>query len=106
MDVREVFLWSPLIGIALGVLAGLGSLRSGRFACASGGLALLLQAIGWPILFVVAEVLEKGGQDWQIALGVGFLRGLLVAFPYTVIGAVGSGVLVGLIRRFTKRQQT
>jgi hypothetical protein len=99
MSVPEAFVWSPHLAVALGGLAGLGARRSWRIACVSVGLALLVQSLAWPILFVAAEIAEKGwGKDWQIVLGVGFLRGLLLAFPYTVIGAVGGGVLAGLVR--------
>src|SRR4051812_28337850 len=98
MSAPDVFAWSPYIAIALGSLAGLGALRSWNSAGLFFGLALLLQCLAWPIVFVVAEVLEKGWtQHWQVSLDTGFLWALLVVFPYTIIGAVPVAFLIGLV---------
>jgi hypothetical protein len=99
MTIRELFLWSPFIALALGVLAGLGSLRSWRFAYGAVGLTLLLQLIGWPVLFVHFRDPGTEQSDWQVALETGFVGSLLVVFPYTSLGAVLGGVVGGLIRR-------
>ena len=99
MTIRELFLWSPFIALALGVLAGLGSLRSWRFVYGAVGLALLLQMIAWPALFVLFRDPEAERSDWQIDLGVGWIRSLLGVFPYTALGAVLGAVVGRLIRR-------
>ena len=99
MTIRELFLWSPFIALGFGVIAGLGCLRSWRFVYGAVGLALLLQMIAWPVLFVLFRDPEAKLSDWQIDLGAGWVRSLLGVFPYTALGAVLGGVVGGLIRR-------
>src|SRR5262245_47290805 len=98
MIISDAFAWSPYVALALGALAGLGALRSRRAAGLLAGVAMLAQVVGWMALFVAAEVGEHGWDErWQDALFGGFLWGLLVALPYTIIGAAVVGGLVALV---------
>src|SRR4051812_13557575 len=87
MTTSEIFSWSPYLAIGLGVLAGFGSIRSRRLVVALFASAIFVQLVGWPVIFVALE-LGKEGTKWQAALGAGYLLAVLVAFPYTTIGAV------------------
>lgn len=103
----DAFTLAPHLAVALGLLAGLGALRSWRMVCILAGAAILLQVFIWTALFLHWEIVEHGWtEDWQGTLGAGFLGGLIVAVPYTVIGAVAGGVVVGLIRRMRMERTT
>ena len=104
MPVPEAFAWSPHVALALGGLAGLGALCSIRTVVVSVGLALLVQAIGWLVLLVALESADNGWtKDWQITFGAAHLFSLVIVFPFTLLGAIGTGVLAGLVRRQRSR---
>src|SRR5262245_53805683 len=98
MSVPEAFAWSPAVALASGALAGLLALRSWRAASAGALVVMLLQVAAWAALFAAAAP----GEGWQVALGAGFLRGLLVALPYTALGAAAGAGLAAVARRLAR----
>ncbi len=97
--------WSPYIALALGALAGLGMLRSWLHAAAGAGIAMLAQVMTWMGVFLATEIAAHGWtQDWQGALFLGFIWGLMMALPYTVVGAVVMAGLIGLLHNWRRRR--
>jgi hypothetical protein len=94
---REAFSFAPFIALACGVVAGLGVLQSLKRALAIFLAVWLIQVAGWTALFMW-EPRDPHG-DWNQELWASFLISLLVVTPYTVLGAVPSGAVVGLLRR-------
>lgn len=81
----EGFTWAWSIALGCGVIAGLGCLHSAKRAFALAGALMLVQMIVWIAIF----------RD----LCGGYFLSLIVALPFTVIGTVLSGTVVGLLRR-------
>jgi hypothetical protein len=95
----EWFQWSPWIAIGLGLVARLGARRSWKTWFGVTGVVMLIQVLAWMALFVQWHVAREGwDEQWQAALGAGFLWGLLVALPYTILGSAIGGALVSLFR--------
>lgn len=93
--------WAPLLALLAGGFAGLGALRSAKLVFVLGCIVCLLQIVGWTALIVIAEA--KVGHDWNNSLGIGFFFGVLIVTPYTTIGAVVWGAIVGLLVRYAPR---
>ena len=95
----HLYSWSPYLALALGLLAALAAFRSWQTWFGLTGVAMLIQVIGWTVLFLAFHVAEQGwNEEWQTAFVVGFYKGLLVALPYTILGSAVGGALVRLYR--------
>ena len=69
---ESIYSWSPYIALALGLLSALGAFRSWQTWFTLTGLAMLLQVIGWEVVFVASHVAKQGWDaDWQVALSLG-----------------------------------
>ena len=104
---REAFAsWAPFLALGCGILAGLGRLHSAKRVFGLAVVLVLIQMAAWTAIFTIAEVEpHEKAADWNTTLGAAFLVSLLVALPYTVIGAVLSGTAVGLLRRRARRNR-
>ena len=103
---QDLFAWAPLIALVCGAAAGLGAFRSAKrtFVLAF-GLALAQVAAWMGILMTARAEPHELRVDWNADLWASFVASLLAVTPYTVIGAVLSGTVVGLLRRRTRRNR-
>jgi hypothetical protein len=100
--VNEISFWGPMVALVAGALAGLGVLRSRRWAL---GLALgvaFLQIIAWMTLALI--LWKRPEEDWNITLWASFLLALMYVAPFTAIGAVIVGSVVGLVRWWGRKE--
>src|SRR4051812_7935198 len=97
------FTLGSVVGVGLGAAAGLGMLRSPRWAFGLALLAALVQVIFWTGLLTQAAVERAGGQDWNSASAASFVTSLIVVLPFTAIGAVVGATAAGLIQRIATR---
>jgi hypothetical protein len=95
---HEAFAWAPFLALGCGVIAGLGVLHSVKRAFALAVTLWAIQVVAWMAVFVIAgaEQRDQPG-DWNADLHGGYLVSLIVITPYTTIGAVVSGIAVGLL---------
>ena len=96
---ETAFTLCPFIAFLLGAVSALGLFRSRNWGLSLVCSALLVQVAVWTAYFLTGEVRQHGWtEDWGVALEAGFLRALFAVVPYTVIGAVCGGVIVGFVR--------
>jgi hypothetical protein len=102
----EAFFWAPYIALGCGVAAGVSVLHSARRAFAVAVALWFLQVFAWAAALTGA-VAERRAQpaNWNADLFAAFLLSLTAVTPYTVIGAVLSGALVGLARRLVRARK-
>jgi len=95
---QEALTWAPFIALGCGVLAGLGILHSMKRVFALAVTLWAIQVVAWMAIFVIAGAEQRNQPgDWNADLYGGYFISLLVVTPYTVLGAVVSGPVVGLL---------
>jgi hypothetical protein len=96
----EAFTWAPIIALACGAVAGLGALHSAKRAFGFAVGLWLIQMVVWVVVLMIAAAERRPEHtDWNPDLVASFLTSLIVVTPYTAIGAVISGAVVGLLSR-------
>src|SRR4051812_29810346 len=84
-----------LVGMGLGLLAGLCAGRALPRALLLTVALILIQSLGWAVFAASHEA----GQGWGSAAAGGFRWALTVATPYTVVGACLSGFVAVISQR-------
>jgi hypothetical protein len=101
----QTFVWASLIALACGLVAGLGALHSAKRTFHLGFTFWLAQMAAWmAYLTTVGVESHDVSATWDVDFCTGFFLSLVVALPFTVIGAVLGGTVVGVLRRRPRRR--
>jgi hypothetical protein len=100
---REALVWAPASALRCGAVAGLGALHSaGRAFGFALGLGLAQLAVWTAVLMASRAERHEVAADWDVDLWASFVVSLLVVAPYTALGTVFNGAVVGLLRRMAR----